>query len=127
MLRQQLQTNNWYNGISNHGFIFAATHGRGLFKCETLKGPLYIPPVTSNLNKYSFDISPNPAVNYITLTQNYYQNSEAFIYNIKGELVLNKQIQNSKEIIYINNLPKGIYIIRVTSAKGTNMKKFIKL
>ena len=127
MLRQQLKENTWDNGVANHGVIYAATHGRGLFKCESLRGPLSIRNYANNQKNYSFDVYPNPASDFISIHQNQNKNSRSYIYNIKGELVSYKQLTHREDKINVSNLPKGTYIIKVFTDESSNSRRFLKL
>ena len=40
MVRQQTWPN-WRPQSNNHGHLFIGTHGRGIWKSETLAGPVY--------------------------------------------------------------------------------------
>ncbi len=77
-------------------------------------------------NKFEIKIFPNPTNEKITIDGVALQNSNLSIYNIVGELILQKQLSNSKNEIDISNIPKGIYIIKIESAQGVILQKLIK-
>jgi hypothetical protein len=77
--------------------------------------------------KESINIYPNPANNRVTI-EIPLQTEDAIIsiYNITGQLLLKQSLQQSQTEISISSLAKGIYIIKVSSADGIAVKKFIK-
>jgi len=68
-------------------------------------------------------VYPNPATNYLYLNSDF---PEALIsiYDSKGKIVLNKQVNTSQ--INISNLRNGIYTIRMVDKTGTRIQKFVK-
>jgi len=48
------------------------------------------------------------------------------IYNIHGQLVLNKTVGQDKEILDISGFRKGIYFLKLENTKGYEQKMFIK-
>lgn len=102
-------------------------------------------PVTMNLlvntnigvdeffeNKLAFDIFPNPASNNINIR--FYQNNigkaNLLLYNTLGQIVYSKGILVddclSEHVIPVENLPKGIYFLKITNADGlTDTSKII--
>ena len=75
----------------------------------------------------SISIYPNPAQNYITVSNNTALNSVE-IYSVLGNKVLEKSNLNSlSETIDISNLPSGIYLINsVDTEKRSATKKLVK-
>ena len=72
---------------------------------------------------------PNPAINDITVyiseipaSQNYYM----FIYNLQGEMVMQQAITQGKTEISINELAKGLYIVKISNDDNTTVIKFVK-
>ena len=70
-------------------------------------------------------IFPNPASDKITI-EGSDETQNLFIYNFVGDLIFQKQLRNSKNEIDISNFPKGIYLIKIESAKGIFQRKLIK-
>jgi len=70
-----------------------------------------------------FNISPNPTSNFFTIkTKELIDNIT--LYNTIGQKVLSKKnINNTK--IYTNNLPNGLYILKINSGNKTASKKII--
>lgn len=77
---------------------------------------------TSSVNEINFGIYPNPATNQLTIELG--ENGifkKATICNYLGQLV--KTSYNNT--IDISDLPTGIYVIKVSTRKGTASQKFI--
>lgn len=86
-----------------------------------------VPKVGFN-NTASIQISPNPAVNYITIenTENELI-SNAVITSVDGKAVVLKTINTAVNNIDIQDLKPGIYILKLTTYERVLFKKFIKL
>lgn len=69
---------------------------------------------------------PNPAKNTISIDKG--ENDLVFvsIYNIMGQLLLQKTLNSDNSHIDISHLQKGMYIIDLKNEKGNCLKKFIK-
>jgi hypothetical protein len=76
-----------------------------------------------------FAFYPNPAKNYINVTLNTIASEKARIdlMDAKGSIVFtstySKSEQGSTKKINLNNLPKGIYVIRFTDGAAVNTNK----
>lgn len=70
-------------------------------------------------------IFPNPVKDYIYFNSNN-KITSIKIYNILGELILNKENLNNISHLNLTELPKGIYIIKAFSNNLILNKKFIK-
>lgn len=70
-------------------------------------------------------IYPNPAIDGLTIECSD-KGSKLSIYNIVGELVIQKDLINSKNEIDISNLQNGMYVIITESVKGSIQQKLIK-
>ncbi|MFH2141076.1 MAG: T9SS type A sorting domain-containing protein [Bacteroidota bacterium] len=134
MVRQQIFENffdDGNTGVQNHGFIYAATHGRGIFYSKTLRGPLAIKELNPSESSYDLSIYPNPASNYVNIDLADLTKKEVmiFIYDIKGNLIFQelKSANNNEEIktLDIRNLATGIYFISIKSLNNTVIKKLI--
>ncbi len=72
-----------------------------------------------------FDIFPNPAGNFFNISlKNIKGNATVGIYDLKGQLLMKKGIENSStERIDAANLENGIYLVTITDEKGILTKK----
>lgn len=138
MIRQQTTSNFWASGnsgVTNHGILYAATHGRGLFKCETLRSPLAVEEVNDNTNISILGnilVYPNPASNIANVQFKLHKASDVDIkvYDLNGRLVIKdfKSKLCSGEHTYpitTRYLDKGTYIICLTSEGNKSTGKFI--
>ena len=77
-----------------------------------------------NENNVTLGVSPNPAHDYIVLTNLISsENGKVSIYSATGVQVILRQISSSTETVDVSSLPQGIYIVRVNNQTA----KFIKL
>jgi hypothetical protein len=85
--------------------------------CETWTG------MKNTERKNNFAIYPNPARDILTIDvlQDY---NMAEIYSINGELLLNEDLNNQQ--IDISSLPGGMYFIKLNTAEGSVVRKFVK-
>ncbi|MFA8299426.1 MAG: T9SS type A sorting domain-containing protein [Hyphomicrobiales bacterium] len=93
------------------------------------QGKYYYSPdyaATDNIKNSTFNIFPNPTSNklYIQLNTKLDQNATISLYNLKGQIVLSKQI-NEDAFIYTHNLQKGVYILKINQNNITNSQKVI--
>jgi hypothetical protein len=73
----------------------------------------------------SFTIVPNPAHNKIIINAKIdFHNVE--IINYLGQTIITQSVGTNSVTLDVSNLTNGIYFIRVTSANGISMKKFVK-
>ena len=69
-----------------------------------------------------FSIYPNPANSTVTVSSNV---NHVAIYDITGKLVLTQVANVTSLKVNIDNLPKGVYIVNVTTQNGQNVEKLI--
>lgn len=134
MVRQQIFENFFdegNTGVQNHGFIYAATHGRGLFHSKSLKGPTAIGDVSQTMTNNSITIFPNPSTDYFFIDLTSFENKNATlkIYDLKGNAIKEISI-NSLEIcsdykVTLANYSPGVYYVSVTSGNNNAVKKLI--
>jgi len=75
-----------------------------------------------------FTVYPNPANDEITLFYSAFTGiSNLSIFNLKGEKVLERQLNETETQINISALPQGIYFIKLQDEKMVEVGKFIKI
>jgi len=77
----------------------------------------------------NFIIYPNPANDEITIENislNNTQDEIISVYNIQGQLLLQQLMQQQKTEINVSDFASGIYIVKVKTEVGVEVKKFIK-
>jgi hypothetical protein len=74
----------------------------------------------------SFSIVPNPAKDKIIISaENNFNTVE--VINFLGQTVISQSNDNNTTVeLNVSNLTNGVYFVRITSEKGTNVKKFVK-
>lgn len=73
------------------------------------------------------DLYPNPADNVLYLKSGLEDNYGIEIYNLLGKRVVSKEYEHSPVTsININHLPRGLYILRLTSGGKEVVRKFVK-
>ena len=81
----------------------------------------------NNNNKIRFLVFPNPANEYISLSfPNGIETVEFYIYNNLGQLVFEKEINNSNGSFNIENLSSGIYFYKIKNNTFVQSGKIIK-
>lgn len=132
MLRQQTFENTWEHGVYNHGFIYAATHGRGVWRSETNKGPVAVPMISKNDETAKIQVYPNPTSDYanISLTLTNSTNGTLSVYDINGRLVKKLDLEltsgSNKINFNVNDLQKGTYFISIkTEIKQYSTKMIV--
>lgn len=151
-IKQQLQTNHdneyvnlvdeigdtlkiEHPGIFNEGMIYAATYGRGLYKCDNYKASnseLSIEETTTSLNVLEMSIYPNPVateanINF-SIESNTYVSLQVF--DLSGRLVINEVLGNYGQGSHtakfnVENLTAGTYIVKVQAGNVSNTSKIL--
>lgn len=142
-LRQQIHPNGWFNApvinggfnsdITNHGVIYAATAGRGIFRCEDFRGPVNVPQIASTkVDASKIIVFPNPAKDFASILFNLNKRSDVTIniYNLNGSLVKSMQLSNQDSgnhtiSFTTNDLAKGTYFAKMEANGVKNTAKFI--
>lgn len=124
----------WDEGCKRPGEIYIGTHGRGIWSTDAF---LSIPDENDNLSKAKFlpnlKLYPNPLNEAGTVEFNMEAKGDVTlqIFNLNGQIVnqvISKDLQAGKNQIAFNasDLPKGTYILRLSSETMTETTKFIK-
>ena len=121
-----------YPGVHNKGIIYAATYGRGVFRCENFKETgesvpdmpvavettvsMYPNPVQGQA-KVSFTVNDNAVVSYQ-------------VYDLVGRMVKSQTLGNYTEgeheaNVDMSDLSAGSYIMRVSQGNSSSCVKFV--
>ena len=117
---------NWdaYYGmeIDTLGNVWVAT-GNNLHVLQSNSNPAWLS--IPEFEKETITIYPNPATDFVTIEDN--ENINAIeLTALSGKTVATYKINNAKKInINTTSFPKGVYLIKVSSAKGVAIKKII--
>jgi endonuclease I len=113
--------------IDRNNAIFVAQNNRNPF----IDHPEYVQSIwsnllsTKNISNLDFKFYPNPLKGDI-LNVDTNIDLKIEIFDILGKSILKQNLTNSSKQINTSNLNKGIYLIRLTSEKGSVTKKLIK-
>lgn len=81
--------------------------------------------IDSDFESSSLEVYPNPASDILKVSMANSTNLETEIYNIHGSLI-KRLVVNSGDIIHIEDLRPGAYLIKVKSGSESQTLKFIK-
>ena len=73
-------------------------------------------------NSTGVKIYPNPATDYFSIQDDYDIVDRVVVYNMIGRAVKNYTTANSNNKFTLNDLPEGLYIIRLLNARGATVK-----
>lgn len=120
--------------VTNFGMIYAASHGRGIFKCGNFVG-IDNPVNPSKIADNQLMIYPNPVAAQTTIS--YHLSSagqvNVQIFNITGQLVQEINLQNqtagdhTATLNVEKNLPAGTYMVKLSSGKTIKTGKLVVL
>ncbi|MCD4731421.1 MAG: T9SS type A sorting domain-containing protein [Bacteroidales bacterium] len=123
-----------YPKITNYGMIYAATHGRGIFRDETYGavGVEENPDNGGSANTGSLMIYPNPASDYISVAFNLENNTpvQVNIYDLSGKLVQQSSetgLNRGNQTIHLNThtLTRGTYLVKMVAGNEISTAKLI--
>lgn len=77
-------------------------------------------------NKIFFRIYPNPANNSITVRSLNYETLSIRVYDVYGRLILNTSTKGNQNIVDVNKIPTGIYLMKIDSSDASGTVKFLK-
>lgn len=92
----------------------------GCMSCDS------IPYSMAGLNEdmLNFNLSPNPANDLIKIKGDYSIESVSII-DVTGSMIQSKEMISTKELeIAVDDLPNGIYLLRIETSEGTSLKRF---
>ena len=121
-----------YPGVHNTGIIYAATYGRGVFRCENYKKTSASVPENSNVVNVNVSMYPNPVSSQATLSFDLKEscNVSYQVFDMTGRMVMNQnmgRMSEGEQQININaeNLSSGSYILRLNQGAKNNSVKFM--
>ena len=121
-----------YPGIHNKGVIYAATYGRGVFRCENFKQYYTSVPENSTTIATQVSMYPNPTQGQAMVSFEVkgdvtvsYQ-----MYDLQGRMVksqtLGRYTEGNYEIsINLEDLSAGAYIMRLNQGNSSSCTKFL--
>ena len=79
----------------------------------------------NTVEELGIGVYPNPVKNILNITSKKEIKSVA-IYDMSGKVKVNKEVSSSKVDVSVDNLTKGIYILKIGTSEGVAVTKFIK-
>ena len=81
----------------------------------------------SEANLLKFEMFPNPASDKVTIQlPSGTEKATVQFYDYLGRLALTKKVTSAKNILEVNSLSKGVYILKVVTEDKVGSQKFIK-
>jgi hypothetical protein len=126
----QSEESPWLKDTSGVWTRFADNVRYSLFQKTYLEFlPIILVPKSSSISEVQLEnmcyVFPNPTRDFLEVKCNYNIRS-IDVYNMQGQNVLSKQVNNFMTRLDVRALPKGSYIIKLLTSKGSANKKFIK-
>jgi hypothetical protein len=122
-----------FPGVHNTGVIYAATYGKGMFRCENYK-KYSGANVPENPSVASVDVTmyPNPVNGQATLSFNLNESSNVSyqVFDLTGRMVMNQGLgrfaEGEHQVSFnAENLSAGSYILRLNQGGSTASVKFL--
>lgn len=121
-----------YPGVHNTGVIYAATYGRGVFRCENYKKDFESVPENEEPVAISVSMYPNPVAGQATLSFNVEESANVSyqVFDMTGRMVMNQtvgRLNAGEHQVNINaeNLSSGSYILRLSQGANSASVKFL--
>ena len=121
-----------YEAIRNQGMIYAATYGKGLFRCENFRKQQYQSVPESEVVVPAINMYPNPVSDMakVNFMMNSKGNVSYEVYDICGRRVMSKNLGNYADGSYevsvdMSALSTGAYIFRLNQGGKSSSVKFI--
>jgi hypothetical protein len=122
-----------YPGVHNTGVIYAATYGKGVFRCENYKKEFEaVPETPAVVETVTVNMYPNPVRGEATVSFNMVDNGNVSyqVFDLSGRMVMNQnmgRMSEGEQQININaeNLSSGSYILRLNQGAKNNSVKFM--
>ena len=118
----------WINP-SNHGAIYAATHGRGIFRSDLFLG-VSEPEASVEAKGNALLVYPNPAVSgsFTVQSETMRGDFQLQLFDITGRLAVDQRVQGyagGPLNVQISDVPNGQYIVRLTNGKFQQVSKVL--
>jgi hypothetical protein len=124
-----------YAGTNNQGVIYAATYGRGLFRCEAYRqhSGNSVPEAPAATVQSKLNMYPNPVRDEAKVRFELNENTNVSyqVYDMSGRLVKTESLGYFTEgmehevNVTVNDLAKGAYVLRLNAGSQTSSVKFM--
>ena len=122
-----------YPGVYNTGVIYAATYGRGMFRCENYKKEFAsVPENNEVVSDVTVSLYPNPVSSQATVSFELNENCNVSyqVFDMTGRMVMNQNMGRMTEgehqaNLNAENLSAGSYILRLNQGANNASVKFL--
>jgi hypothetical protein len=116
------------NYIANSvGTVEIGNNSAGCSSQDEVKAACGLVSVVSLAANEGISIYPNPSSTHVTINSPItFLNDDLIIFSYTGQQMIRKRITESRMVIDISYLPKGIYIVQINNSKAVSSCKFIK-
>ena len=121
-----------YPGVHNTGIIYAATYGRGIFRCENYKQESGTGvPENTEVAETSITMYPNPVQGEAMVSFEANGGNVSYqVFDMTGRMVMSQNLgsfaQGNQEVrVDMSNLSAGSYILRLTQGSSSSVAKFL--
>ncbi|MFT6814546.1 MAG: hypothetical protein ACJAZ3_000437 [Sphingobacteriales bacterium] len=114
-------------GAVNGGVIYAATHGRGVYKTET-STPTSIAQKEKSSGLFNLTVYPNPVTigaNVMVNTTSSSKEKQVSVYSLTGRLITKQTLLDNSASVSTVNWNKGTYLVQVKSEGLSRTQKII--
>lgn len=122
------QQNRTYGGeITNTGFYYIGTHGRGAFRAENLFNSVS-EGNGNTIAEFEMSVFPNPTTEVLKVNTGLSGDQTVEIFNNGGQLVKTLRVASNGTILSVDvaELTSGNYIVRASTVTGIKTAHFIK-
>lgn len=121
-----------YPGVHNTGIIYAATYGRGVFRCENYKQESGAGVDDNLVVETTVTMYPNPVQSeaVVSFNSNGNGNVSLQVFDITGRMVMSQNLgsftEGNQEVrVNMSNLSSGSYILRLNQGSNSACAKFL--
>jgi photosystem II stability/assembly factor-like uncharacterized protein len=121
------QTRMYGGEITNTGYYYIGTHGRGAFRAENFFNSVSEGD-NSFANEFNLSVYPNPTTDVLKVNTGLSGEQTVEVFNNAGQLVKSAKVGSNGTVLSVdvNELNTGNYIVRVTTVAGVKTAHFIK-
>ena len=121
-----------YPGVHNTGIIYAATYGRGIFRCENYKQESGYGIKDTQMAETTVSMYPNPVRGEAVVSFNASGNANVNfqVFDMTGRMVMSQNMgrfaEGTQEVrVSMSELSTGSYILRVSQGSNNSCAKFL--
>lgn len=126
-----MNSTSYYVGLFSHsGSTSAAATTSAYFDNVTISGKVLglVTSVTdNNFLEKELAIYPNPINSELTIIANRVGNYSVNVYSVTGKLLRSNSFTGNKQYVKFEDMPAGLYVVKINMGKYTSMRKVIKL